>query len=60
MKTNDKADMALQTQARLIDMLTVGQQKGRIWANVLILNKGVMEATDAEDCRGPVHSGANM
>ena len=55
-KTNDKADMALQTQARLIDMLTVGKQKGKIWANVLILNKGVMEATDAEDCRGPVEA----
>ena len=30
----------LQSQARIIDMLTEGEDKGKIWSNVLIIGKG--------------------
>ena len=30
----------LQSQAKIIDMLTEGEDKGKIWSNVLIICKG--------------------
>ena len=45
-------DMTLQTQAKLIDMLTKDEDRGQIWANVIILSKGTLKKTAKEDCIG--------
>ena len=49
---NARMDMTLQTQAKLIDMLTKDGDKGKIWANVIILSKGTLKKTAKEDCIG--------
>jgi len=49
---NEKMDMMLQKQAKLIDMLTKDEDKGKIWANVIILSKGTLRETAKEDCIG--------
>jgi energy-coupling factor transporter ATP-binding protein EcfA2 len=45
------ADAVLQAQAKLIDTLTVNEDWGKIWPNVVILFKGSIADTAAEDCR---------
>jgi len=49
---NERMDMMLQNQAKLIDMLTKDLDKGKIWANVIILSKGTLRETAKEDCIG--------
>ena len=49
---NQKMDMMLQTQAKLIDMLTQKEDKGNIWNNVILLSKGTLKKTAKEDCIG--------
>ena len=49
---NERMDKTLQTQAKLIDMLTQDQDWGKIWSNVIILCKGKLRKTAKEDCVG--------
>ena len=49
---NERMDMTLQAQAKLINMLTKGEDHGKIWANVIILSKGTLKRTAKEDCIG--------
>jgi len=49
---NEKKDMMLQKQAKLIDMLTKDEDQGKIWANVIILCKGTLKRAAKEDCIG--------
>jgi energy-coupling factor transporter ATP-binding protein EcfA2 len=50
---NLKNDSVMKRFARLIDMFTVGNDKGLIWSNVLIISKGRC-STIEKDCLGPV------
>eukprot|EP00092_Neocalanus_flemingeri_P004094 GFUD01004406.1.p1 GENE.GFUD01004406.1~~GFUD01004406.1.p1 ORF type:complete len:421 (+),score=91.63 GFUD01004406.1:429-1691(+) len=47
-----RMDSTLQAQAKFIDMLTVENDKGRIWSNVVIICKGKLAKTAYEDCQG--------
>jgi len=47
-----RMDSTLQAQAKFIDMFTDKSDKGKIWANVVIVCKGKLAKTAYEDCQG--------
>ena len=55
-KPGSRMECEFQAQARIIDMLTEGEDKGKIWSNVLIIGKGSPgKNADVEaDMKGPI------